>query len=81
MITPFLFIGHLSGTFMAACRALAARSYSPFVRILLWDLCELKMPNEWTDAEKAERMIKATQELPEQLSERIKCESSEEEWF
>lgn len=57
---------------MAACRALAARSYSPFVRLLLWDLCEQKVEN-WSEAEKTEKLVKAVQELPEKLVERLKC--------
>jgi hypothetical protein len=50
---------------VAATRALASRSYNSFLPILFWDLCL---------AEKnTEKIIKATQTLPDQLAERLKC--------
>lgn len=58
---------------MAAIRAFASRSYSSFLNALFWDLCELRMPSELSKAQKTEKLIKAAQELPEQLAERLKC--------
>jgi hypothetical protein len=65
--------GHLIGCFVAATRALASRSYSAFLSALFWDLCELKMPPELSKAQRAEKLLKAAQELPDQLTERLKC--------
>lgn len=65
--------GHLSECFVAATRAFASRSYIAYLRVLFWDLCEQKSLSQWSNVEKAEKLIKATQELPDQLCERLKC--------